>query len=169
MGKPGTPGYLATQQTPSALLRVLGDELRHARKQRGWVRKDVQARLGSDMSLQTLATYELGTRGIGVVRFVDICAVLEVYPPELLARALQRITDSRPVDGLHINLRAVVRQASAELLPLKRWAQAQLASHTAPSTSARLSWPALEQLAELCDLYPADLVAALRSLEVKAS
>lgn len=35
------------------LPRVLGDELRHARKGRGWTRRDLLARLGWDGSLQT--------------------------------------------------------------------------------------------------------------------
>ncbi|MFL6122861.1 MAG: XRE family transcriptional regulator, partial [Actinophytocola sp.] len=35
--------------------RVLGDELRRLRKQRGWTRRDLNRRLQSDISLQTLA------------------------------------------------------------------------------------------------------------------
>ncbi|HEU5110532.1 MAG TPA: helix-turn-helix transcriptional regulator, partial [Micromonosporaceae bacterium] len=64
--------------------RVLGDELRLLRKRRGWTRKDLNDRLRRDISLQTLATYELGTRQISVIRLVEICHALDELPHDLL-------------------------------------------------------------------------------------
>src|SRR5690606_17619059 len=42
--------------------QALGEELRLLRNRRGWTRKQLNQHLQSDISLQTLATYELGTR-----------------------------------------------------------------------------------------------------------
>src|SRR3981081_3049844 len=52
--------------------RILGDELRKLRRQRGWTRKELNQHLQSEISLQTLATYELGTRQCSVVRLVGL-------------------------------------------------------------------------------------------------
>lgn len=154
---------------PAALLRVLGDELRQARKQRGWFRRDVQVRLPSDVSLQTLATYELGTRGIGVVRLIELCAVLDVSAPELLSRTLRQVVTTKNLDELHLDLRLLVDDERLSLAPLRGWARAQLAGGPELPTTARLTQPALEQLAELCRLAPVDLVARLDALRAKAS
>jgi DNA-binding transcriptional MocR family regulator len=138
--------------------RVLGDELRRLRKQRGWTRRDLNRRLQSDISLQTLATYELGTRQCSVVRLVEICLALDEVPHELMARVHQRVFSESPV-------RKVVRDTQQELLPLRRWAKGKLAeangSHP-PDVSLDIS--ALERMAELCGLETVELIARLRSI-----
>ena len=96
--------------------RVLGDELRRLRKQRGWTRRDLNRRLQSDISLQTLATYELGTRQCSVVRLVEICLALDEVPHELIARVHQRVFSDSPVGRIRIDLRKVVRDTQPELL-----------------------------------------------------
>ena len=73
-----------------AYQRVLGDEIRSLRKQRGWTRKELNKRLQTEISLQTLATYELGTRQCSVVRLVEICHALDVPAHEVLARVHER-------------------------------------------------------------------------------
>lgn len=148
------------------LLRVLGAELRAARKRRGWIRRDVQARLVPEVSLQTLATYELGTRGISVVRFVEVCDVLEESAPALLGRSLQLTRGDRP-ELLPVDLSAVIRsERVASLTPLWRWAVLRLQghSHEGDKPLVYLSQAALEQLAELCGLTPAELLLVLREL-----
>lgn len=146
--------------------RVLGDELRRLRKQRGWTRRDLNRRLQSDISLQTLATYELGTRQCSVVRLVEICLALDEVPHDLLARVHQRVFSDSPVGRIRIDLRKIVRDAQPELLPLRRWAKGKLAEHNGahhpPDISLDIS--ALERMAELCGLETVELIARLRAI-----
>lgn len=146
--------------------RVLGDEIRRLRKQRGWTRKDLNGRLQSEISLQTLATYELGTRQCSVVRFVEICLALEELPHNLLARVHARVFTDSPVGRIRVDLRKVVRDRQPELLPLRRWAKGRLEvsnGHQA-EPEVHLDLAALERMAELCGLDTVDLIARLRRL-----
>jgi transcriptional regulator with XRE-family HTH domain len=145
--------------------RVLGDEIRRLRKQRGWTRKDLNERLQSDISLQTLATYELGTRQVSVVRLVEICRALDELPHELLARVHERVFADAPVGRIRIDLRKVVRDSQPELLPLRRWAAGRLAGDPSPHpVEVHLDIAALERMAELCGLDTVDLIARLRRI-----
>lgn len=145
--------------------RVLGDELRRLRKQRGWTRRDLNRRLQSDISLQTLATYELGTRQCSVVRLVEICLALGEVPHELMARVHQRVFSDSPVGRIRIDLRKVVRDTQPELLPFRRWAKGKL-SETNGQHPAEVSLDisALERMAELCGLETVELIARLRTI-----
>jgi transcriptional regulator with XRE-family HTH domain len=150
---------------PTSYQRVLGDELRRVRKQRGWTRKELQHRLENDISLQTLATYELGTRQCSVVRLAELCLAMDVLPHDVLARVHDRVfSDERP-GHLRLNLAAVVADTQPELLPLRRWAADRL--HQAPAAQApeiHLDLAALEQMAELCGLDTVELISRLRAL-----
>jgi transcriptional regulator with XRE-family HTH domain len=145
--------------------RVLGDELRRVRKQRGWTRKELQQRLDNDISLQTLATYELGTRQCSVVRLAELCVAMNVLPHDVLARVHDRVfSDERP-GHIRVDLATVVSDTQPELLPLRRWATDRL--HQAPagqSPEIHLDLAALEQMAELCGLATVDLISKLRAL-----
>jgi transcriptional regulator with XRE-family HTH domain len=145
--------------------RILGDELRRLRKQRGWTRRDLNARLQSDISLQTLATYELGTRQCSVVRLVELCLAMNEVPHELMARVHQRVFSDTPVGAIRVDLRKVVRDTQPELLPLRRWAKGKLAEnngHQAPDVNLDIS--ALERMAELCGVETVDLIARLQDI-----
>jgi transcriptional regulator with XRE-family HTH domain len=145
--------------------RVLGDEIRRLRKQRGWTRKDLNERLQSDISLQTLATYELGTRQVSVVRFVEICRALGELPHELLARVHERVFTDIPVGRIRVDLRKVVRDRTPELLPLRRWASGRLAEDGGTQTAeVHLDIAALERMAELCGIQTVELIARLREI-----
>lgn len=145
--------------------RVLGDELRRLRKQRGWTRRDLNRRLQSDISLQTLATYELGTRQCSVVRLVEICIALGEVPHELIARVHQRVFSDSPVGRIRIDLRKVVRDTQQELLPLRRWAKGKLAENGGQQPAeVSLDIAALERMAELCGLETVDLIGRLRTI-----
>lgn len=148
--------------------RVLGDELRRVRKQRGWTRKELQRRLDNDISLQTLATYELGTRQCSVVRLAELCLAMDVLPHDVLARVHDRVfSDERP-GHLRVDLAGVVRDDQPELLPLRRWAADRL--HQAPtgqSADVHLDLAALEQMAELCGLDTVELISRLRAITVR--
>ena len=146
--------------------RVLGDELRRLRKQRGWTRRDLNRRLQSDISLQTLATYELGTRQCSVVRLVEICIALDEVPHELLARVHSRVFSDARVGRIRIDLRKVASDDQLALLPLRRWAKGKLAEDTNSGqvTEVSLDIAALERMAELCGLETVDLIARLRAI-----
>ncbi len=146
--------------------RVLGDELRRLRKQRGWTRRDLNRRLQSDISLQTLATYELGTRQCSVVRLVEICLALDEVPHELMARVHQRVFSDSPVGRIRIDLHKVVRDSQPELGPLRRWAKGRIAelNGTPGPADVSLDISALERMAELCGLETVELIARLRAI-----
>lgn len=145
--------------------RVLGDELRKVRKQRGWTRKQLQHRLQSDISLQTLATYELGTRQCSVVRLAELCNALDILPQELLSRVHDRVFSGDRPGHIRIDLDKVVADTQPELLPLRRWANDRLAqAMDARSHEVHLDLAALEQMAELCGIPTVDLIAKLRTL-----
>lgn len=145
--------------------RVLGDELRRLRKQRGWTRRDLNRRLQSDISLQTLATYELGTRQCSVVRLVELCLALGEVPHDLLARVHQRVFSDSPVGRIRVDLRQVVRDTQPELLPLRRWAKGKLAEiNGQQAAEVSLDISALERMAELCNLETVELIARLRAI-----
>lgn len=145
--------------------RVLGDELRRLRKQRGWTRRDLNRRLQSDISLQTLATYELGTRQCSVVRLVEICLALGEVPHELMARVHQRVFSDTRVGRIRVDLRKVARDDQSELLPLRRWAKGKLAeSNGQHPAEVSLDISALERMAELCGLETVELIARLRTI-----
>ncbi|NRN66003.1 Anaerobic benzoate catabolism transcriptional regulator [Kibdelosporangium sp. 4NS15] len=148
--------------------RVLGDEIRRLRKKRGLTRKQLNRRLQSDISLQTLATYELGTRQCSIVRFVEICLALDELPHELIARVHERVFTDSPRGRVRVDLRQVVRDDHPELLPLRRWARDRLghhpAGHTASAAEVHLDFTALERMAELCGMDTIDLIGLLRRI-----
>jgi transcriptional regulator with XRE-family HTH domain len=150
---------------PMTYQRVLGDELRKLRKQRGWTRKVLQGKLQTEVSLQTLATYELGTRQCSVVRLAEICLALDAMPHDLLERVHGRIFSDTPGgDHIRLELSRVVEDGQPELLPLRRWARDRLRVAGARSSEVQLDLPALRQLAELCGVDTVDLMTRLRQL-----
>ncbi|WVH77747.1 helix-turn-helix transcriptional regulator [Lentzea sp. DG1S-22] len=149
----------------AAYQRVLGDEIRSLRKRRGWTRKELNKRLQTEISLQTLATYELGTRQCSVVRLVEICHALDVPAHEVLARVHERFFGDIPTGHLALNLAAVAATDNSRLIPLRRWAAGRL--HALPpgvSPEVHLDLPALENMAQLCQLPTVELIRILRSL-----
>lgn len=151
---------------------ALGAELLGARKRRKWTRKDVQHRLPFDVSLQTIATWELGTRHTSIIRFIELADVLGEPAERLIARARRRMksdVDTLAEDTLTIDLTALSALRRPGLQPLARWAQCILNGQTAgqPPT-AQLGKPAITRLAELCDTTPATLLDQLSSAEIMA-
>jgi transcriptional regulator with XRE-family HTH domain len=149
---------------PLTYQRVLGDELRKLRKQRGWTRKVLQGKLQTEVSLQTLATYELGTRQCSVVRLAEICLALDALPHDLLARVHGRIFTDAPGEHIRLELSRIAEDGQPELLPLRRWARDRLRASGSRSVEVRLDLPALEQMAELCGLNTVDLIGRLRQV-----
>lgn len=143
--------------------RVLGDELRKVRKRRGWTRKELNEKLQTEISLQTLATYELGTRQCSVVRLAEICLAMDEPPHEVLARVHARLFGSTP-RRVRVDLRSVVADTQPELAPLRRWAQDRLQQPDSSAHEVHLDPSAIERMAELCGIDPVDLLDRLRGL-----
>jgi transcriptional regulator with XRE-family HTH domain len=145
--------------------RVLGDELRRVRKQRGWTRKELRHHLDTEISLQTLATYELGTRQCSVVRLAELCVALDVLPHDVLARVHDRVFSNERPGHIRVNLVRMADDRQPELLSLRRWAADRLAQ-TPPGQPAEvhLDLSALEQMAELCGIDTVELIGRLRAL-----
>jgi transcriptional regulator with XRE-family HTH domain len=144
--------------------RILGDELRKLRRQRGWTRKELNQRLQSEISLQTLATYELGTRQCSVVRLVELCVAMDELPQDLLAKVHRRVFVDEP-GRVRVDLTKVIADTQPELLPLRRWAEDRLIHSTgAVAPEIQLDLAALERMAELCGIPTVDLVGRLRRL-----
>lgn len=148
--------------------QVLGEELRELRNRRGWTRKELSERLDSEISQQTLATYELGTRHCSVVRLVELCLAMDEQPPELLARVQRRLFPQQP-GGVRVRLQALAELADPEFAPLRRWSQGRLrqAGTAADETAADvvlLDPHAIHWLAQLCGMDAAELATRLRDL-----
>lgn len=147
---------------------VLGEELRELRKSQGWTRKELSERLGSEISQQTLATYELGTRHCSVVRLVELCLAMDEQPQKLLARVQRKLFPEQP-GGVRVSLRALAALDSEELAPLRGWSQGKLrqASSTSDDAAADavlLDAQAIHWLAQLCGMDVTQLTTRLREL-----
>lgn len=138
--------------------KVLGDEIRLLRKNRGLTRKQLRARLQDEASLQTFATYELGTRACSVVRFVEICLALNELPHEVLARVHERLYGGD--EFIAVDLHKVMKTEQPELEPLRRWARTQ--STPGARRIVRLTFSALSEMARLCGVEPVGLIGMLR-------
>ncbi|MDQ0379411.1 helix-turn-helix domain-containing protein [Amycolatopsis thermophila] len=142
--------------------RVLGEELRKLRRRRGWTRKELNQHLQSDISLQTLATYELGTRQCSVVRLVELCLAMDELPQDLLARVHRRVFADEP-GKVRLDLPRIVADDRVELMPLRRWAEDRLRQPAAPR-EVRLDRAALSWMAQLCGLTVPDLLERLHAI-----
>lgn len=164
---------MPTSDQLDRLARTLGNELRTARKQRGWTRKQMRAHLAADadggeddeVSLQTLATYELGTRRISVERLVELCAALEQPPDQLLLRAITGAFGADHADRVTVDLPALARTADPRLAHLRRWAAIRVRQRPAALPLVEeLDEHALAALAALAGATSNELLHALRDL-----
>lgn len=162
-----------TTPASNQFARALGHELRTARKQRGWTRKQMRAHLAADnagaendeLSLQTLATYELGTRRISVERFVELCAALDQPPDQLLLRAITGAFGADHADRVRVDLPTLARAADPRLAHLRRWAAVRVHQcAAAPPPVDQFDQHALAALAPLAGTTSDELVHALRDL-----
>jgi hypothetical protein len=121
--------------------------------------------LRSEVSLQTLGTYESGTRRCSVARLFELCEALGVLAHDLLARVYARIEHLDSAGGLVLDLDHVVRDRGADLVPLRRWAHEWLdqVGRNRPS-AVILGISALEDMAQLCDVTTDELIWRLREL-----
>jgi transcriptional regulator with XRE-family HTH domain len=159
-----------TDEQLASFRRNLGDELRTARKKRGWTRKQMCAHLKStnkmdEVSLQTLATYELGTRRATIERLVVLCAVLGQEPDALLRRAWARTFGTDRQHLVRIDLAALASTSDPRLHILQPWATVRIEQCTDGQLPiAELDVPALTALANVANTTLFDLFQALRDL-----
>ncbi|MPZ84700.1 MAG: helix-turn-helix domain-containing protein [Actinophytocola sp.] len=145
-----------------AFLAALGDELRRARERRGWTRQDLVDRLGADISTNTLATYEFGTRGMGLARLFHLCLALDVRPRDLVERAWDRVVGSDTF--VYVDLARLARTTAERLRPLRPWAQLRVDELSdGDRTEVPFIADALDSMAALCRIDRVELVDELVS------
>jgi len=143
--------------------RALGHEFKEARKRAGLSRVAAAALLPYDLHARTWAAYEQGERQVSVARLLDMCQVLNVYLPDLMAWALQRTQLAQPGGAsqvLQVDLRAVERAADADLDSVRAWARRRRAAD--PSTDVvGLPFAAVQELAIMLGFPSAELMRQL--------
>lgn len=104
----------AADDVDRAIVRAIGEALRHARDGAGWSRPELVRQLRTQMPVNTYACYEQGIRPVSIPRLVEICQALGVSAPQLLDRVIQRVKynyGNSEAPGRRITLdRAVVRE-----------------------------------------------------------
>lgn len=144
---------------------ILGEEIRRERIERGWSRKSLHAQhLAGLMSLQAMATYELGTRQLATEKLYVICHAMGANAAVVLERAITRFQSIHASDayGLRVNLRAVVADEQPALETLRRWARVEIDGHPDDAPSLTYLTPAaIDRLAELCHIDHTTLIASL--------
>ncbi len=110
--------------------------------------------------MQTLATWELGTRHISAERLVEVANTLGEPAEELLARVRERT--ARPANPeLSLDIAAAARTPRTRLAPVRAWAQCRLRDHPDGQPVVKLDIPALDRLAEICEMSTLDLTNRL--------
>lgn len=109
-----------------AISRAIGEELRRAREANGWTRGQLVSRLPSGIGDRTLLSYEHGTRHLTVLRFIELCAVLDVSAPTLLNQGLQRARLRLQNIVLQVNLRDLLSDRNDKFRPIIPWARNKL-------------------------------------------
>ena len=118
----------ARQATEDRFLRALGTRLQTARNDRGLTRNrfrdHLRHALGLELSSQTLATYESGTRQCTVFRWVQLCRALGEDPASLLRETATSIyCDST---ALQLDLYRTAELQDAELASIVGWSRSYL-------------------------------------------
>jgi transcriptional regulator with XRE-family HTH domain len=156
----------------SPYARALGEVLRDRRRARGWTRKQLRAQLRrqrahladtTDISLQTVATYELGTRHMSVDRLDEIARALGTRAHLILPEVDRRIDPVGCDDKLVVDLATLATSTRRDILPAARWATSQIAA--LGPTRVELTPDALEALANLCGIELLDLFGVLRDFQ----
>lgn len=109
--------------------KAVGEELRRAREAQGWSRLQFVEQLPSGIGDRTLLSYEHGARQMLLVRFAELSWALDIDPPTMFARGLQRARVRVENLTLHVDLRALLRDRRVTFLPLKQWARNTLNDH----------------------------------------
>lgn len=135
-------------------------ELRHARERRGLSRAAFLAESGLDIAVQTLATYEHGTRAVGLSQLFTLCRALEIDPIALLNRVYRTVggTDTE----IRVDLGKLAQSADPRLRPLRVWARLRVRDRpSGEDIEVAFGTEALDGMAGLCRMDHAEFVDAL--------
>ncbi|MEC3974911.1 helix-turn-helix domain-containing protein [Amycolatopsis sp. H20-H5] len=157
--------YPVTTQHAEAFANAVGDALRARREALRWTRKDLIAQGNLDVSVQTLTTYELGTRNLPLSRLIQCCGALGIRPGELLDKAFDAMAiGSRAGLNLRVDMSALAATTNPALAPLRDWARLRIAAAT-PKARVNILVPgaALQPMAAQCGLTVEELMATLRA------
>ncbi len=150
------------QVTEERVLRALGTRLHKTRKTRHLTRNrfrdHLRHALGLELSSQTLATYESGTRQCTVFRWVQLCRALGEDPASLLRETVASIHLNSTT--LQLDLRRTARLHDAELASLSGWAQSYL--RNGGPARVPLTTTSLDHAALLCGTDTPHLLERLR-------
>jgi len=167
-----------------AITRALGELLRRCREERGWTRDDLRRAMfphvvdhegqeDDDKGVPhraTIATWELGTRSITMIRFVQVCAALKVNPGDVVNQALDRVRPAAQLGVILIDGQKLARSTNPRLQRLKEWAASRNGRQFGALTSTaadviEVPPAALGPLAALAKCNSSQLIDALRDLD----
>ena len=125
---PSHAALLDTQDpvATKAIARAVGEELERVRKERGWSRIQLVARLPSGIGDRTLSSYEDGTRNVTVLRLIELCQVLNTSVAGLITMALQRARIYLEHLALLVDLPALLDDETAKFRAIHQWARNKL-------------------------------------------
>ncbi|SDK29597.1 Helix-turn-helix domain-containing protein [Lentzea albidocapillata subsp. violacea] len=151
----------------SSFASVVGRQLREARQRHGRTRKQVAAELSGRISLRSLESYEVGQRPVDLLKFVQICQVVQADPTQVLGRAIEELGVPEP-SSILVDLRDVARDDAADLTPLRRWASVTASAQPYGSPVIwRFTPSAIAAMAQLCGMPPVRLRDRLRRFETR--
>ncbi|WP_394360756.1 helix-turn-helix domain-containing protein [Amycolatopsis sp. SB7-3] len=145
----------------------LGEALRADRARKQWTRLEFSQRLDGNLSTQTVATYELGTRHVSLVRLIELSEALDRDPVELLREVHERASGK----FIPVDLERIIVSDEPALYSLREWAECRLAALVAGPAHVFVNVAALPPLATLCGIAQPELEVRLREFapEFKAS
>ncbi|GLY54803.1 helix-turn-helix transcriptional regulator [Lentzea sp. NBRC 102530] len=158
----------------------LGRLIRSERKSRRWTRKQLRAAMfpeldddaqAAALSLQTLATWELGTRKITAAKLVHVCTALGVSAGDLVGRAVEHLIPAANGPIL-LNRAGLSASTDPRLHQLKQWVAAQSPPPEPgkpQSPVVELPRDALVPLANLTRIPTSELTSALTELVIDRS
>lgn len=150
----------------------LGAELKNIRRnERRLSRAEVCERMAQitgneDFSVQTLGTYEQGTRNFTVARLLEVCAALDVRADKLFASVYERTFPDQVTqnfDLITVNLSLITESEDARLQPLRPWAQEAL--HHSGRSQLVLDRTGLRAFTHQTGLTQDELLALLRGID----
>lgn len=109
--------------------KAMGQELRRVREARGWTRHEFVESLPSGICDRTLLSYEHGVRQMTLSRFAELSWALQIDPPTMFARGLQRARLLVHTTSLEVDLQALLRDERPTFRPLRQWACNTLNEH----------------------------------------
>lgn len=139
---------------------ALGRELARARRAQQRDRSTLAGEAG--LSVQSIACYEQGTRGLSLGRFVLLCLLLSQYPEQVLCRAMQHTLRRGDEDALCVDLTVLAETVEPCLRPVSRWASVRLRQYSAGSAAVtELDSAAMAAMAAVASTSPEHLKQAL--------